>query len=139
MMRIGKIFRALGKGVICLAIGIALAALTGRYVIDPLQYHAEFWLASFDSAVWKAETATTETHHTKRRSMIHDLTKNHFRKGMLRAEVVGLCGEPMGQHGGNTLDYWLGYPRWWFTFDHDILEVFLDETGKVTGWKVRNT
>jgi hypothetical protein len=71
--------------------------------------------------------------------MIRDLSRHYLKKGMERAEVIAILGEPRGLYGSKTMDYWLGYPRWWVTMDHDILEITLDDAGKVIGWKVRNT
>jgi hypothetical protein len=108
--------------------------------VDTVTYHAEFWLKKFDSSVWKVEAQSSTNRHSQRRCMIHDLTKNYLHKGMKREEVVNLLGDPrQNLSTTNTLNYWLGHPRWWFTFDHDILEIHIDSTNSVTGWKVRNT
>jgi hypothetical protein len=58
---------------------------------------------------------------------------------MPRHEVEQILGRPRGIHGPKVMDYWLGYPRWWSTFDHDILEIFLDDDEKGIQWNVRNT
>ena len=108
-------------------------------VIPSIQYRGSQRGEVFDSAVWKSEHPTGKIQYTRRRRMIYDLGKNHLRTGMPRSEVEALLGAPRGLHGPKVMDYWLGYPPKYFTFDHDILEVFLDEEDKVLNWRVRNT
>jgi hypothetical protein len=134
-----NVIRVVVQAVVGGVVGLFIAFFGWEYVVDSLQYNVEFWLEPFESAVWKAEKPTGGIQHTERRCMIRDLSRRHLKRGMTRAEVVALLGEPRGLHGARTMDYWLGYPRWWVTLDHDILEIHLDDAGKVVDWKVRNT
>jgi hypothetical protein len=138
-MKTKKIIRAVLQAVGGAVIGGLIIVLGWCYVVRPLQYRVEFWLEPFNSAVWKAEKPTGGIRYTERRCMIRDLSRHYLKKGMERAEVIAILGEPRGLYGPKTMDYWLGYPRWWLTMDHDILEITLNDAGKVIGWEVRNT
>jgi hypothetical protein len=103
-----------------------------------IRYHAGLRGESFDSVVWKSEAGKSGLQHSPRRPMIRSLTKTHMRIGMTRSNVKEVLGEPRGIKGPQSMDYWLGGPGGFF-MDHDLLEIFLDESEKVTHWRVGNT
>jgi hypothetical protein len=123
-------------GLIILTICGLAGILLGFVIIPTIGYRAEFWMREFDADTWRNES--DHLAHTERRKMIRDLTRNHLHTGMTREDVEALLGKPTWE-SPDRAKYWLGYPRWHPTFDHDVLEVFYDESGKMTDFRVRNT
>ena len=112
--------------------------LVTLFAVPKIQYHAGLRGRAFDAAAWKAEAGKSGLDASPRRPMVRSLTKNHLRVGMTRGNVVEILGEPRGVYGPQVMDYWLGGPGG-FALDHDIIEIFLDDHGRVTHWRVRNT
>lgn len=88
---------------------------------------------SFNAAEWKDPPSSNT-----RLSMIDALLQTHDLKGMTRAEVVGLLGEPPATDYFRHWDlvYFLGPQRGSLRIDSEWLVLKLDENGRVAEWRV---
>ena len=100
---------------------------------------AEWWnREEFDSAKWKDKRLIEE--HVRIR-MVDDLLSRHDLRGKTREEVVAMLGEP--DHAAEMpypyMVYLLGPERGFIRIDWELLEIRLDEGGRVSDARVGNT
>jgi hypothetical protein len=140
MSRPKQILYCIVKTVLLMTVTVIVSFYLVFDIIPAIVYRVTQRGEQFDSSIWKSEHPKgVRIQYTQRRRMIHDLGKNYLRIGMHRTEVEELLGSPRGIYGSKRMDYWLGYPPKYLTLDHDILDIVLDDEGKVIEWKVRNT
>ena len=75
---------------------------------------------AFDSKIWKEQRGKNERKNP-RIEMVIELGKRHLRKGMTRAEVHALLGEPDQKHGTSDV-YELGASPVGVDFEYYILD-----------------
>ena len=88
--------------------------------------------SQFNSEIWKAQQYSTEANNP-RAAMIADLEKNYLRKGMTRAEIEGLLGEPdtiraIKSSSTKRHRYNLGSSP--YGIDHDFFIIEIDSSDK---------
>lgn len=110
-----------------------VAVLTLVYILLVYQY----WLPDreFDPVVWRDEI---QIQKGVRLSMADQLIKQGTLRGMTRAKVVSLLGEPpaTGYFKDWDLVYWLGYERAFISIDSEWLVVRLDANGRVADYRI---
>lgn len=87
---------------------------------------------SFDREAWR-DSARVYSANPVRSRMVHDLLRRHDLKGMTRAEVVSLLGDPDSTLYLREWDmvYWLGPERGIFGIDSEWLGLRLGRHGRV--------
>ena len=83
----------------------------------------------FDRAVW-LRNRSCDAENNPRARMYDDLARNHLRRGMSRAAVRRLLGEPAPGRAAAVLEYPLGYASG-FKIDCDYLYVEFDRSGRL--------
>ena len=85
---------------------------------------------NFDRAVWM-EFANDYVDDNPSGAMVQDIQQRHLVTGMSRAEVIELLGEPESVYQNGDFSYIVGM---WsgFRIDHDGLEIYFDQHGKLT-------
>ena len=106
-------------------VGLLLLAYLALYVPLP-----------FVRAAWDAESASDGPLHLRHR-MADRLVSTQRLRGMSRARVVELLGEPDALTAGGEMVYVLGNDRSFLGIDSELLSVRLDHTGAVTGVAIR--
>lgn len=89
--------------------------------------------ATFDEARWK----NADLSGRARAEMLDDFLAQHRLKGMTRAEVVALLGEPTptDKWDGAHMIYVLGNDGSYFGIDHAWLLIDLDARGRVASYR----
>ncbi|MGE0757212.1 MAG: hypothetical protein AB7O38_09335 [Pirellulaceae bacterium] len=125
---------------VCVATILVLLVLeSGAPLYRQPSYVYEQYLLTFDRQAWvSGKSHGVGGPYLLRRRMIGDLLRNHLRVGMTRDDIVDLLGKPR-QENDKKLDYYLGYPKWTFTFDHDIFIIHLNSDRKAASFEVCNT
>ena len=117
-----------------LAAALGLAGAVG-WPFFGYRIHERWRRRGFDAAAWKdVETLTNDA----RLRMVDDLLRRYNFRGMARARVTALLGEPRptGYFKGWDLVYWLGPERGWISIDSEWLVFRLDADKKVSDYKI---
>jgi hypothetical protein len=87
----------------------------------------------FDATEWK----NADLEGRARADMLPDFLKRHHLKGMTRAEVVSLLGEPTATDKWDDADivYVLGNDGTYFAIDNEWLLIDLDQHNRVISFK----
>lgn len=114
----------------------ALAALLLALVGGSLWWRSRG--ARFDAALWRDPRRAYSEEDPVRLRMVDDLLRRHPLRGMTRAQVVALLGEPRPTRYFREYDlvYWLGPERGWLSMDSEWLVVRLDSRGRVAEYRV---
>ena len=92
----------------------------------------------FDRDVWMSHGAAHDKPYP-RRFMADELIQNDALKGLTKAQVSEMLGDP-GNHGyfvDYDLVYWLGPERITFGIDSEWLAITIDKkTGRVEGYRI---
>lgn len=89
-----------------------------------------FRTSSFDAAQWRALNRHPDDASCRRGGMAHDIQTNVLRKGLTKAEVIGLLGEPDSRKD-DVHGYSLGMCSG-LRIDFDTLDTHFDSDGSLT-------
>jgi hypothetical protein len=86
----------------------------------------------FNAEVWR-DTVAAFSRMAPRGCMVDDLLQHHRLRGLDRAGLVGLLGQPprTGYFSDYDLVYWLGPERGFMSIDSEWLAIKLDPAGRV--------
>lgn len=133
-MKAGKVIRV---AILVVAVAMAVGAFaTWRAYTGARSQLAESRCdghATFVQSQWM-DTALVRSKLAVRGCMVDDLLERHELRGMTRAQVVGLIGEPDTTRDLPEYDlvYWLGPQRGLIGTDSEYLVMKLDKTHRVT-------